>query len=331
MTTFETVLKRSNRDDLPAPLAGKLLAAIAMATLVLGLLLGTLGAAHAAPLPRAEVLVRSENIKLGDVFEGLSQHADFVLAPAPAPGQELVWNSPTLLRIATAFNLPWRPSNDDAVHIRRAAIQVDADAIRNVLHDHLATLNENDTYNVSITTPVPDIVISSLDAPRIELADFNMPASGGAFSAIVKVTGDDGRAQTVNLRGMAERIKRIPTLRHSVKNGEVIGEGDIVWVEQPANSVRKDVVLDQDIIIGSTPRKTINANELIRPEDLQLPLLVNRGDIVTMVFNHNGMYLTTKGRAMADGAKGQIIKVSNVGSSRMIEARVNDAKEVVVE
>ncbi|HEY8963457.1 MAG TPA: hypothetical protein VIN59_03220, partial [Alphaproteobacteria bacterium] len=90
--------KRINPNALSARLATKLLAAILMATLVMGLLMCGIDHAFAGPFARAEVTVKSNNVKLGDVFDGVEQHADFVLAPAPAPGQEMVWNEPTLLR-----------------------------------------------------------------------------------------------------------------------------------------------------------------------------------------------------------------------------------------
>ncbi len=330
MTTTATV-KRSNPADLSVALAGKLAAAIMLLTLVLALLLAGAAHAFAAPLPRAQVLVKDENIRLGDVFDGLSQHADFVLAPAPAPGQDMVWNAPTLMRIATAFNLPWRPQSGDEVHIRRAATSVGAESVRAAINDYMATLSDTDSFNVSQLSPVPDMIVPSLEAPRVELADFSMPPQGGTFAAIVKITGTDGKSQTVPVRGMAERIRRLPTLRHAMKNGDIIAESDIVWIERPAYGLRRDLVADTASLVGTTPRQTIAAGEPVRPEDLQQPLLVSRGDVVTLVYNHNGMMLTAKGRALTDGAKGQLVKVSNLGSNRQIEGRVSDAREVRVE
>lgn len=330
MIGCEITLKRVNPNALSAKLAGKLLAIILALVLVMGLLLSGIDRAFAAALPHAQVLVRDEQIRLGDVFDGLTKHADFVLAPAPKPGEELVWNEPTLLRIATAFNLPWRPTGKDEVRIRRAAVLVDADTLRAVVRDHLASLNAEDIYNVNFTSEVPEIIIPGEAAPNVELSDFSMQQTGGTFSAIVSIGAEGGPTKTVNLHGVAERMQRYPVLKADFKNGEIIGEKDITWLTQKAGTMNRGAVINISDIIGATPRRGVSAGEIIRPESLQMPLLIKRGDLVTMVFNEGGMYLTARGRALVDGAMGEVIKVNNASSNRQLEARVTGHKEVTV-
>lgn len=331
MSTALTITKRSNPNELSVRLASKLVAIILALTLVLGLLLCGIDKAFAGTLaPRMNVSVQGKDIRLGDVFEGLKAHADFVLAPAPEPGQELVWNRPTLLRIATAFNLPWRPEADTEIRIRRAATLVDAGTLKAVVRDHLVTVGEQDTFNVTFTGDEPQVVIDGDVTPQITLRDFQMQQAGGTFTALLQIDGGTAAPQTVTLRGVAERMLRLPTVKRSMRNGDIIAERDITWTLQKAASTRRDVVRDASALIGATPRRSLAAGEPVGDQDLEMPRLVSRGDIVTMVYRHGGMYLTAKGRALEDGAMGQLIKVSNTGSSRLLEARVSDTKQVTV-
>lgn len=326
MTTFE----RSNTYTLSAQLAGKLLAAVVLATLAFALLLLLAGQALAGPMPRNEILIKDKDIRLGDVFEGLTKHADFILAPAPMPGEKLVWNEPTLKRIATAFNLPWRPQSGQTVSIKRAATLIDSGTVKAVLRDHLATLNDRDSFNITLHGDVPEIIVPSLEMPTLEVADFNMPQNGGPFSAIVRVTAPTGKKQDVTLRGMAERMVHLPVLKHTLRSGTVIDAGDVEWITVSATAVKRDMAQNAEDIIGKTPRRMQVAGTAISLNDLDTPLLVTRGEVVMMVYNHNGMYLTAKGRAMEDGSAGQTIRVSNLGSNRQIEARVTARKQVTV-
>lgn len=330
MTAGTFPMKRSNPNELSVRLACKLLAFMLMVALAAAVLLGTMAYAFAGPMPNRQVLVKSADIRLGDVFEGLNQHADFVLAPAPKPGEELVWNEPTLLRIATAFNLPWRPESGDKISIRRAATLVDADTMRAVIRDHLATVNDADSFNITMTTEVPEIVVPGTESPRIEIADFSMPETGGPFSAIIRVAASQGKPETVTLRGMAERLVSVPVLKRTMKNGTIIQAEDLTWVTKSAVNVRRDVISDADEIIGNTPRRGIAGGAFMRHDDLQKPLMISRGDPVTMVHDAGGMYVTAKGRAMEDGTFGQIIKVANMGSNKQIEARVTGSRQVTV-
>lgn len=325
MTAF--VLKRHNPRELPVQLAGKLL------IIILALTLMMCGAtrAFANPMPKLDVTVKGEHVRLGDVFDGLTQNADFVLAPAPGPGQELVWNQATLLRIATAFDLPWRPDSDAQVHIRRAVTLVDADTLRAVVRDYLAEqdVDQNVSYKISFSTMVPEIIVSSESAPSVRLADFNLQQAGGTFTALFQVSSN-GKTQNVDLRGVAERMIRVPVLNRDVRNGDIITPENISWTMEKASTMRKDTVRNANDLIGSTPRKSLTAGELIRSESVQMPRMVGRGDLITLVYNQNGMFLTAKGRALEDGAMGQAIKVSNTSSNRTITARVTADKEVTV-
>lgn len=332
--TATATFKRTNPNELSANLAGKLLVIILALTVVAGIVICSANKAFAAsfnPVPRADVAVKGHNVTLGDVFEGVSQNAEFVLAPAPQPGEELVWNSATLLRIATAFDMPWRPQGDDQVRIRRDASIVDSGTIKSVLRDHLTESGDPAMYNISVTSDVPQIIIPNNGTPRVDVADFNMQPVGGTYSAIIKVSDADGKnQQTVNVRGVAERVISVPVLKKDKRNGEVINQNDIAYVTRKASTVGPNVIQSAGEMIGSTPRRAIAAGVVISPNDLQMPQMVSRGEMVTMVFDNNGMRLTTKGRALEDGAMGQSIKVSNSGSNRTIEGRVTGAKQITV-
>ena len=334
MTAINATFKRTNPNALPPLLAGKLLALVLALTVAFGLLIVTVSKAHAEgfnPVPRRDVMVKDANVKLGDVFDGVQQNADFVLAPAPQPGQELVWNQATLLRIATAFDMPWRPQSGDEIHIRRDASLIDKDTLKSVLRDHMAQSGDPAMYQITLTSDVPDMVVPNNGTPRVEVADFNMQPVGGTFAAVIKVSDSNGNsAQTVNVRGVADRVVSIPVLKSDKHNGEVISAADIETITRKATTVGPNVVHSPEEMIGSTPRHAISAGALIHPDDLEMPQMVSRGELVTMIFNQNGMYLTAKGKAMEDGAMGQSIKVTNVSSDHTIEGKVTGNKEITV-
>ena len=321
--------RRINPYALSLRLAGKLLAFVLMMTVVMGLLMVTIDRAFAGPLLRSDIVVKSAQIKLGDVFDGLEKHADFVLAPAPKPGEELTWNQPTLLRIATAFNLPWQPDMGEVIHIRREGMMIDSETIRAVLRDHLARDDAQAIYNIRFSGDAPQISVEGDALPRLEVVDFEKSAHGDTFSAIIRASAG-GASQTVNLRGVAERMVRVPVLRSALSNGTIIGQRDIDYITMRAAELRPGAVLNAEDLLGTTPRRNVSAGQVVRSDDIEKPRMINRGDLITMVFNNSGMILTTKGKALQDGALGDHIRVSNAGSGRQIEARVTNTKEVTV-
>lgn len=318
-------------------LAFKMLVLTVLLTIMVAFLTSLASKAHAAAAlnalsiaPRPHVVIQSDQIRLGDVFDGIQKHADFVLAPAPAPGEETIWNRPTLMRIATAFNLKWRPQNDTQVRITRAGHVIDSGTIRAVIRDHLTSETGHTLYDIRFANDDPSFAVSGDEAPMLSLADFSYQPHSGNFAAILRANMPDGTEHTFNLRGQADRQERIPVLRNPLRNGQLISARDIDYIVVRNATLRPGTVLDAQDIIGTTPRRQLSQNTAIRVDEIEMPRMISRGEIVTMVYAKDGMRLTTRGKALSDGALGDVIRVSNTGSNRMIEAKVTNFREVSV-
>lgn len=67
---------------------------------------------------------------------------------------------------------------------------------------------------------------------------------------------------------------------------------------------------------------------LLRRKQLQAPQLVKRGDEVRIVARQDGIEVSNAGEALANGRMGEVIRVRNVGSGKVISARVSAGGEV---
>ncbi|MEI6986340.1 MAG: hypothetical protein WCK65_09430, partial [Rhodospirillaceae bacterium] len=69
--------------------------------------------ADAAQL-RPTVSVSSDHISIGDLFEGVAELAERQVATAPALGRSLTFDLDALQRMATAYNVDWKPAPGDS-------------------------------------------------------------------------------------------------------------------------------------------------------------------------------------------------------------------------
>ena len=58
--------------------------------------------------------------------------------------------------------------------------------------------------------------------------------------------------------------------------------------------------------------------------------LVRRGDIVDVIAAEGALMISLKGKAIEDGADGDMIRVSNLSTSKKFQAQVVDDKKVRV-
>ncbi len=276
-------------------------------------------------------VVTADTVTLGDVFEGLSENGDKVLGISPRPGQEMVLNARTLLRIAMALDLPWRPANNaEQVVITRAASIVDRSMIEDSLRAGLETEGVSGKYKILFPDSTAQIILPHDTAPAVEISDIKIKPQTGWFEAMAFAPSIQSPLKKVKITGTIQKLVDVPVLRAPLKAGDIIGERDLDLMEIKETDLRAGMVLHAEDIIGMTPRRMTNPGKPLNAIDIEAPEIIARGDIVTMLFQQGGMTLTASGKAMEAGAKGDTIRIVNPASNKTIEGIVTASKEVTI-
>lgn len=280
---------------------------------------------------KASSIIDDNTIMLSDVFTGLPEGKDKALGPAPRPGQDMTLNARTLMRIAIALDLPWRPAHaGEYVVLSRAATIVDRGMIEDALKNGIASSGFQGKYDLTFVGSVSEMILP-LNAPaNVEIQSLNIRKAQNRFDAVLVAPSKEEPLQTLRVSGALHRMIDVPVLKDAMRKGAVIGARDIDMVPVREGDIRGDLVLSADDLIGMTPKRILLPGKMVQMNDIQAPLIVERGDIVTMTFNHGGMTLTAKGKALENGAKGDLVRVANSSSSRNVEAIVTAQREVMV-
>lgn len=301
---------------------------------ILGLLAGLiiLPQTAAAISLKQNSIVTGDTITLGDVFQGAPEETNTkVLGLAPQPGQDMVLNSRTLLRIATAMNLPWRPATSmDQVVLTRAATIVGSDLVEAAVRAEVEKQGIDGKYNIRMPQ-ASKIVLAPDIAPGVEISDFKMNPATGWFEATASAPSVANAVQVTKVTGAVEKLVDVPVLRGTLKAGDIIGVRDIDYIEMNERDVRQDMILDAEDIIGMSPRRMTTSGKPMKSLDLEAPQMVARGDTVMMTFKVAGMTLTASGKAMENGVKGDTIRVLNTTSNKTVQGFVTASKEVTIQ
>jgi len=277
-------------------------------------------------------IVKSEMLTLGDIFDGLKTNADYVIGPAPQPGNDMVLNARTLYRIAVAMDLPWRPaSTGQQVIIRREATLIPYSVLENELKDSLKAKGVDGKFSIDLTAGQKEIVLPDGNPQRVEISAFKFDPQKDLFNATVYAPSKDKPIKQFHVTGFVERIADVPVLRNALRNGDVIGAADIDWIQIPHKKLQHDLIMNAEDMIGLTPRRIAHAGKPLIETELERPQLIERGDNITLIFQEGTLTLTAKGKALQAGAKGDLIRVSNLGSSRSIQGTVSGDGVVIVQ
>ena len=74
----------------------------------------------------------------------------------------------------------------------------------------------------------------------------------------------------------------------------------------------------------------LGAGEPLRLGDVERPVLVHKGDLVTIVLRTASLQLTAQGKALDDGAFNALVRVENAKSHRVIDTAVTGPGLVAV-
>lgn len=116
---------------------------------------------------------------------------------------------------------------------------------------------------------------------------------------------------------------RVAVLAVDVPSGKVLADEDVVLERHEVPSLA-EAISDPAALAGMSARRALRAGEVLRPALLSAPILVRRGDAVTILARREQIEVSMAGEALDSGAKGAIVRVRNaVGNT--IRARVSGA------
>ncbi len=289
------------------------------------------GAAAAEPRLRARIVVDDGIVTLGDVLADAGEAGDAVLARSPEPGRRMIIGVGHISAVARARGLDWRPLRGlDRIVVRRASRRVARAEIEELITKGLAETAPGGNLRVALANRGLEIHLPTDSPIALEVENLAYDRRNGRFSAtIVAARGTPG-AWRSEVRGRAYAVVEVPVLRHAVRRGDVIGEGDLDWTELRADRLPASVVTDPGELVGRTPRRVLRPGQPIRAEDVRAPIVVAKGASVIMTYHAPAMVLSAGGRALEDGAMGEMIRVLNTHSNTVVKATVAGGNLVTV-
>ena len=85
-----------------------------------------------------------------------------------------------------------------------------------------------------------------------------------------------------------------------------------------------------DDVIGQEAKVSLYAGRPVRHGEIGPPALIERNQVVPLVFNQSGLRISTEGRALARGAAGEIIRVMNLSSKATLFGQIQSDGSIQV-
>jgi flagella basal body P-ring formation protein FlgA len=117
---------------------------------------------------------------------------------------------------------------------------------------------------------------------------------------------------------------------HSLSRGAVIRDTDLALVHDAPRDGESGVFHSIEEVAGKQATRAVPDGKIIAPDDLQAPLMVHKGDVVTVYARSAGIRVRTTARARDDGGLGDLVTMETLHDRKPYQARVCGAREAEV-
>ena len=269
----------------------------------------------------SEVTIDAETVTLGSIvrFPAGDARSALYLGAAPQPG---VGRSYGRLELISKIRTAGLPVDDlqfpESIIVRRKSQGLEPAVVTQLVREAFTR-----------QFPDADITIVSVDNPDVDLATgaLEMTASlpdhaDPSVPVFVKLDiRSAGYSRKVFVKTIAEVRKPQPILRNDIPaNGEIHDE-DIEWKVMPLRG-HGAPILSIDSMNGMLAKRGIPAGEVITGDLLYAPLLVRKGETVTVKAINGGISITAMMRARSSAHMGETISLEHLSGGGTTSARV---------
>ena len=165
----------------------------------------------------------------------------------------------------------------------------------------------------------------------LKIADQGDRKMLGYMSVTAFVHLDAECVQRVTLSGWVHLFKGIPCTVRPLEKDAVISKNDVKLVRKDVSKLPLNVVSDAETAIGKKLKHSLGSGDYLRENMLDDVPVVNRGDQVVIVAESGAIRVTVVGKTLDKGCPGDVIRVKNAMSEKVVAAQVVDASTVRVQ
>lgn len=282
---------------------------------------------------RAEAIVEGEVVQLGQLIEGIEKGAEIPVFRAPAPGTRGTIRADRVIAAARDMGITGIEKialgGVESVRIIRPGRVVSRHDMQNAIARAFGERGAKGDVEVVLDDHLQPRLFDLSRTEELRVVSLLNTAPGGRFEARIALSGDTSGDSWV-VTGTMMETREIAVLAADTDRGEAIQKRDLTTVKRRVGTLPQDLIASAEDLVGMVPRRPLRAGEPIRTSDLAKPILVEKNQIISVIYAAPGITLSMRGRAQGNGSKGETIRVQNLSSKRLVEGVITGPAQITI-
>lgn len=179
------------------------------------------------------------------------------------------------------------------------------------------------------------IKVNSIDRrlklSRCEKLDFDLATGSRLLGKLsVKVMCKKPKAWSFYVTAHISRFGQVYIANNALSRGHLVRAGDVYQSRKDLSRLPFGYIIDDKAVIGKQLKRHVQAGTVLTPSQLTSPIVIKRGEIISLQKKAAGFAISMKGTALSDGAVGERIRVKNNSSKRIIEGTITQSGIVMI-
>jgi flagellar basal body P-ring formation protein FlgA len=282
---------------------------------------------------RAEAIVEGDTVQLGHLIEGMTTGAETPVFRAPAPGTRGSIRADRVLAAARDMKVEGIDRIDlaglTAVRILRPGRTVTRGDMEAALIRAFSQRGAKGEIEIILDDHLKPRLYDIARTDELRIKSLVSNSSTGRFEARISLSGEASGDSWI-ATGTAVETREIAVPSVDINRGDAVEAKDLTLIKRRVNMVPGDVITTLDDLVGMVPRRPLRAGEPIRQADLAKPIIIEKNQIVTVIYATSGITLSMRARAQNNASKGDNVRVQNLTSKRYIEGIATGQAQVSI-
>ncbi|GER08581.1 hypothetical protein GCM10007972_23780 [Iodidimonas muriae] len=174
-----------------------------------------------------------------------------------------------------------------------------------------------------------EILVIELDAtkvpPSADIISLRVDPATGRLAALLAT-----KPHPVRVSGRVSRRVELVVPGRTIHPGEIITPQDLVHTQLQSSKILPQSLTSAQQLIGKEARRVLAAGRAVDARKVGPPLLVEKNSEVDIHFATPTLTIKAKGRALEDGGLGDVVKIMNIESRKIIDARITGHETVTI-
>lgn len=288
---------------------------------------------------KEKVTVSSSDIFLGDIAEIYGAPSDaspelkkLYIGKSPLLGRSKVYKQDYLkMRLASQREIQLKGAEE--VSITTTYQVLDLSKLKNKVKDYLMKCVGNVQEEIEIEFyRIPKEVI--LPKGEVELfVGFKgaPPRLAGNIYVPVRIDISGKKYKVVEIGVKIRRFSKIVVVNKDLTRNHILDKSDITLALRETTFLPSDVIKNIDLVFNKKLTQNLRKDMVLCKRWIKIPPLVKRGQRVDILVQMKNVLIKTEGLVQEEGIVGELIKVRNISSKKIVQARIAGEKIVIVE